>query len=440
MADGHDVRERERCGDAGSCGVPAGFFRLRYFHGKQMRLADYVDEQRYHAGKIRFHNDRLHGAGIMCGLRVSLLDSGGVVLRVGRGAALDDCGREIIVGFDQCVDVDAWYRRQYRERAHNKDDACHPGPGNKVRVCVVVRYAECSQAPEPAPSSPCGNGSGCGCGGNCAKCRSDACDPCGEGAEFGRVAEEFELRLMFHDDADRLTRHRLFPDKEAIDEAVAHSARGISLLRALADPIRERCPAPQDGWLLLACFDAVVAEGEERKVEAVEDIDYDCASQVLLSTETIQYLLGALYADVDPGVGGPEIADIALHHLGKKQYQFVISLTASIDRRSLDGDDNSFNLRRLGENGWERPGGNAISVDYAEVRSTRYSVDGPAIYVNVDNEGGFLVAGDRYHLFTPRETDPVVDAELRRLRPRDLEWRFILATDPESGNLVLGAW
>lgn len=437
MATGHDLRERESCGETAGCGLPSGFFRLRYFHGKQMRLADYVDEQRYHAGKMRFHNDRLHGAGILCGLRVSLLDPGGTVLRVGCGAALDDCGREIVVGFDQCVDVGAWYRREHRERKHIEQDACHPDPDNKVRVCVAIRYAECSQAPEPAPANPCSGTSGCGCGGS--QCGSNACDPCGDGAEYGRVSEQFELRLMFHDDADRLTRHKLFPDKAAIEAAVLQSSGGISLLKALALPIRERCPASQEEWLLLACFDVVVTDGDEPKVETIGDIDYDCASQVLLSTETIQYLLNALYAEVDPAPGGPEIADIALQRLAKDKYQFVLSLTASIDPRSLDRDDNSVNLRHLANDGWELPGGNAVSVDYSEERKGKYSVDGPAIYVTVDNQGQFLAAGERYQLFTPRETHPVVDAQLRRLHPRDLEWRFILAVDPDTGDLVLGA-
>ena len=65
------------------CGLPAGFFRVRYFHGKAMRLADYVDEQKYHRSKHRFHNDSLHGSGILCGLGVSRLDDVGTELRVG---------------------------------------------------------------------------------------------------------------------------------------------------------------------------------------------------------------------------------------------------------------------------------------------------------------------------------------------------------------------
>lgn len=437
MAYRHDVLERECCESGAGCGLPSGFFRLRYFHGKQMRLADYVDEQRYHGGKLRFHNDRLHGAGILCGLRVTLLDPGGVVIRVGRGAALDDCGREIVVGFDQCVDVDAWYRSQHHERHEQEDDPCHPDKERKVRICVVIRYSECSQAPEPAPLDPCRSSCSCNCG-SCSACQARSCDPCGEGADFGRVSEEFELRLLFHDEAMRLTAHSFFPEEKAISEAVARSSGGISLLKALAQPIRLRCPASQEEWLLLACFDAVIAEGDVPKVEEIRDIDYDCASQVLLSTEVIQYLLGSLYAEVDPSIGGPEIADITFEKVNATSYRFVLSLTAPIDPASLDTDDANYNVRRLTGTGWELPGNNVVSAAYSEKQTSKFSVEGPAIYITIENEDGFLEDGCRYHLFAPQSANPVVDAKLRHLCPRDLEWRFGLEKSPDTGDLMMG--
>ena len=81
--------------------IPPGFIRLRYFFGKRLAVADFVDEQRYHAGKLRFHNQHAHGAGVLCGLRPSLFPEGSTVLRVARGAALDRRGREMVVGCDQ---------------------------------------------------------------------------------------------------------------------------------------------------------------------------------------------------------------------------------------------------------------------------------------------------------------------------------------------------
>src|SRR5450432_1790362 len=98
--------------DCGPCGtLPSGFVRLRYFYGKRLNVADFVDEQRYHSGKLRFHQQRMHGSGVLCGLACDLFSTDpadATILRVHRGAAVDDCGRDIIVGGDQCLDVDAW--------------------------------------------------------------------------------------------------------------------------------------------------------------------------------------------------------------------------------------------------------------------------------------------------------------------------------------------
>jgi hypothetical protein len=413
-----------------------GFFRLRYFYGKQLRLADYVDEQRYHSGKMRFHNDRLHGAGILCGLRVSLLDPDGLILRVGKGAALDDCGREIVVGYDQCVDVDGWWKAQKRKpRDPDEADPCHPDAEHRVRICVAVRYSECAQAPEPAPRNPCDTSSGgCGCGGG--NCGSASCaDPCGDGAEFGRVTEQFDLRLMFHDEARRLTEHRLFPSAEAIDDAVASGSGAIGLLQSLAGPIRAGCPGSSEEWLLLACCYAVVDPDDADRIIRIEEIDYDCASQVLLSTEVIQYLLANLFAEVDPGMGGPEIARVEFRRLSASQYQFVLPLTAPLDRSSVDRD--SLNLRRLRNKGWDTPEGDVTTTEYRDaIHGERYNIDGPALYVTINNDENFLEADKRYHLFVPRDAHPMVDRRLRLLRPRDFTWRFSLEEDDE-GSLVM---
>lgn len=416
------------------CDPPPGFFRLRYFHGKHMRLADYVDEQRYHAGKMRFHNQRLHGAGILCGLRVGLVEQGGFALRVGKGAALDACGREIVVGFDQCVDVAAWFAAQHFKYVNHGDSPCKPDKNRRVGVCVAIRYCECAGQPEPAPAVTCGPSGGCGCG--CGGERECVCDPCGEDAEFGRVTEEFELRLMFRAEAEAEASHAMFPGDEAIADALAEASGGVGLLRALAKPIRTGCPAPEPGWLILACFDLVLDNDDDKIIRSIADIDYDCASGVLLSTETIQWLLAAVFAELDPAVGGPEVVGVTFRRIREALYQFTISLSAPIEKSSLDEDD-SFALRKLGVNGWSAPDNNAMSAHYGAAAVGDDQVDGPAIYITVDNTGGFLVDGGRYQLYAPDSGVPVVDAELRQLRPRRLTWRFGLATDPGSGALSM---
>src|SRR5207249_2616313 len=106
------------CAGDETCLVPpAEFVRLRYFFGQRLGVVDLADEQSYLVGKQRFHNLRAHGTGVLCGLRAeryvfpqgSLATDPTTLLRVHRGAALDGCGREIIVGWDQCIDVAAWY-------------------------------------------------------------------------------------------------------------------------------------------------------------------------------------------------------------------------------------------------------------------------------------------------------------------------------------------
>src|SRR4051812_3413897 len=100
------------------CALPAEFVRVRYFFGQRLGVPELADEAAYHAGKQAFHNARAHGAGVLCGLRVERFTSERFprsgVLRVRRGAALDACGREIVVGVDQCVDASAWYLKNRR--------------------------------------------------------------------------------------------------------------------------------------------------------------------------------------------------------------------------------------------------------------------------------------------------------------------------------------
>lgn len=423
---------KDRC-DTG-CGLPAGFFRLRYFHGKHMRLADYVDEQRYHAGKMRFHNEKLHGAGILCGLKIASMGDEPAMLRVGRGAAIDDCGREIVVGWDQCVDVDGWFRSQKTLPREPDHDPCAPDEERRVRLCVVMRYAECSAAPEPAPPSNCGPSSGCGCGGECG---SQTCsDPCAPGADYGRVTEEFEMRLMFWDEAKAITRHELFPTRKDIADAASEASGGVGLLKALGRKVRKGCAPSDEEWLLLGCFDILLDAQDDSKITAIENIDYDCATQVLLSTEVIQHLLANIHADLDPDIGGPEIAAVSFRKLTDTTYQFALTLTHAIEPTSLDSDD-SFGLRSLTDAGWRAPAANAIKAEYSDTASGDFEIAGPAIYIEIDNAGGLLADGGRYHLTTPASADPVVDAQMRHLRPRHLNWRFTLVSDGDTGDLAM---
>ena len=69
--------------------------RNRYYQGRLLTAADFEAEQAYHREKNRLDNRLLHGAGVICGLGVSV--DGGETIVVSSGAALDYDGNEIIV-------------------------------------------------------------------------------------------------------------------------------------------------------------------------------------------------------------------------------------------------------------------------------------------------------------------------------------------------------
>ena len=91
----------------GECEFDA-FVRNHFFTGKMMGAAEFATETLYHSDKMRHHNARLHGAGVVCGLKVGPHPQEGCRKRyvvVYAGSALDCCGREILVAQDEIVDV-----------------------------------------------------------------------------------------------------------------------------------------------------------------------------------------------------------------------------------------------------------------------------------------------------------------------------------------------
>src|SRR5262249_50446975 len=93
-----------------SWSLPTEVARMRHFLGQRLGVVDLTDEQRYHSFKQRFHNLRLHGAGVLCGLTAGV-QGGPTVLAVGPGAAIDAWGREVVVSRGQCIDVAAWFAK-----------------------------------------------------------------------------------------------------------------------------------------------------------------------------------------------------------------------------------------------------------------------------------------------------------------------------------------
>lgn len=81
------------------CGIPT-LERNRYFYGKPMTVRDFEQEQLYLLQKSRFLNRQFYGAGLICGLQVSVpqnFDRAKPTVELTEGAALDCCGNLIVV-------------------------------------------------------------------------------------------------------------------------------------------------------------------------------------------------------------------------------------------------------------------------------------------------------------------------------------------------------
>ena len=117
------------------------FERNRYFYGKPMTVSDFEAEQRYLMGKHRYINRLVHGAGVLCGLQVTLPVSFSALrptVEVAEGAALDCCGNLIVVSRSSTVEVKEEF--------------------NPVGVnYLYIKYAECSKQPVMLAA----NGSSC---------------------------------------------------------------------------------------------------------------------------------------------------------------------------------------------------------------------------------------------------------------------------------------
>jgi hypothetical protein len=129
--------------------------RNHYFTGKLLVERDFTDEQRYTMGKLRRHDLRLHGHGVVCGLKVTAHPNPSCQHRyviVSPGTALDCCGREILVPREEPVDVLSLYLDAWRA-THGADATPDATPR---AFQLAIRYRECPTEPMPALFSDCG--------------------------------------------------------------------------------------------------------------------------------------------------------------------------------------------------------------------------------------------------------------------------------------------
>jgi len=163
--------------------------RNNYFTGKLLVERDFKDEQRYYIDKLRLHQKRLHGEGVVCGLEVKQHPSAACQARyvcVGPGFAKDCCGNDIVVPEEDCIDIThfkswrALQAAQNNQPASSKGAAADPGITASHTLQICVRYRECPTENIPVLYDDCG-------------CDDTACAP-------NRILESYELDLQVDPD------------------------------------------------------------------------------------------------------------------------------------------------------------------------------------------------------------------------------------------------
>ncbi|MGH8066289.1 MAG: helix-hairpin-helix domain-containing protein [Candidatus Entotheonellia bacterium] len=126
------------------------FTRNHYFTGKLLLVGDFNTEQQYLMDKLRHHHQRLHGWGVVCGLKVKQhpqAECRNRFICIEPGTAIDCCGHEILVAEEECIDftqlpaIKALMDQQDQER-------------HVLQVCL--RYRECATEEIPVLYDECG--------------------------------------------------------------------------------------------------------------------------------------------------------------------------------------------------------------------------------------------------------------------------------------------
>lgn len=146
------------------------FVRNHYFDGKFMVARDFTDETTYHSEKLRHHNARLHGWGVICGLQVGAHPSDSCqdrFLTLTPGAAIDCCGHDILVADEDTIEIKSRLKELYEKDRENLKL-------HTLQVCV--KFRECGTEEVPVLYDECG-------------CDETKCD-------HNRILESYEIDVV----------------------------------------------------------------------------------------------------------------------------------------------------------------------------------------------------------------------------------------------------
>jgi DNA-binding beta-propeller fold protein YncE len=174
--------------------------RNNYFTGKLMVERDFTDEQRYFRERLRLHNQRLHGSGVVCGLGVKQHPNPACQDRfvlLEPGSAIDCCGDDILVIAEDTVDLQSFPAVK----------ALYDHPDGKDHVLqLAICYRECPTEEIPVLYDDCA-------------CDDSQCAP-------NRILESYSL--------DVIVDPVIAPPTIGIPELVNHGAIGVATARAVA--------------------------------------------------------------------------------------------------------------------------------------------------------------------------------------------------------------
>src|SRR5690349_21707358 len=126
------------------------FLRNNYFTGKMMSAAEFTAETHYHQEKMRLHQARLHGWGVVCGLDVLQhpnVDCRTRYVRIEPGSAVDCCGRDILVPEEEMLDLLCYEAVASLSREN---------PARVHALGICVRFVECATETVPVLYDDCG--------------------------------------------------------------------------------------------------------------------------------------------------------------------------------------------------------------------------------------------------------------------------------------------
>lgn len=130
------------------------FTRNNYFTGKLMVERDFTDEARFHIDKLRHHHQRLHGSGVVCGLKVKPHENPDCQAKyvcIEPGTAIDCCGHEILVQHEDCIDITQL--EKWKELKKQEEKEREPKP-HTLQICL--KYRECPSELVPVLYDECG--------------------------------------------------------------------------------------------------------------------------------------------------------------------------------------------------------------------------------------------------------------------------------------------